>query len=106
MRAGFKPAPTMKSFNHLIQTGNFSQLLGNPISLSESNLLCCASNLNKFGLNELFGLIMSTIYFIADNKAKILLSRIFLISLRGIKGDVVLYGNLRWIRNRLFQIRL
>lgn len=89
-----KPAHTMESFNHLIQTGNFSQLLGNPISLSESNLLCCASNLNKFGLNELFGLIMSTIYFIADNKANNLFLRILLIASRGINGQVVLYGNL------------
>ena len=94
MRAGFKPAHTMESFNYLIQTGNFSQLLGNPISFNVSNRLCCFSNFSKFFLNELPGLMMSTIYLIADNKANNLFLRILLIASRGINGQVVLYGNL------------
>ena len=80
--------------NYLVQTGKVSQLEGNPISFNVSNRLCCFSNFSKFFLNELPGLIMSTIYLIADNKANNLFLRILLIASRGIKGQVVLYGNL------------
>ena len=100
------PADLRKNFCYAFQTGSSSHSVGKPMSFNVSKR-CFSSNRSwsRF-LKELPGLMVSTIYLIAESKAKSLFCFTLVSAVCVKNGREVLYGIFSCTTKRRFQIRL